>query len=96
MESDSFVLLGEGAILGPHNVSGVQPGTKGKEKEKNESVQAGRMERQQSFDTRSATKRTCCGRITVHISSFSLERSSFFQVAREYAHLRSGFSNDHS
>lgn len=69
-------------ILGPRNiVSRVQPGTKGKEKEKekerererereekkNESVQAGRMERREPFDTRSATKRTCCGRITVHI-----------------------------
>lgn len=97
-------------ILGPRNiVSRVQPGTKGKEREKegereregkggkkNESVQAGRMERREPFDTtRSATKRTCCGRITVHIyllfrilSAFSARSSRIRSPAISFFYFR--------
>lgn len=96
-------------ILGPRNiVSRVRPGTKGKEKEKeggrererereekkNESVQAGRMERREPFDTtRSATKRTCCGRITVHIYIYI---STFFESSPLFlpAHSRAPVFHD--
>lgn len=96
-------------ILGPRNiVSRVRPGTKGKEKEKegrrererereekkNESIQAGRMERREPFDTtRSATKRTCCGRITVHIYIYI---STFFESSPLFlpAHSRAPVFHD--
>lgn len=107
MESDSFVLLGEGAILGPYNVSGVQPGTKGEgkkkggrngKKEKDESIQRLAEWRGRSHSTRDRQQRerVAVGLPCIYVFFFARVIFLFSGGSAEHAHLRSAFSSDHS
>lgn len=98
MESDSFVLLGEGAILGPCNVSGVQPGTKEAEKkrekemgkkEEDESIQRLAEWRGRSHSTRDRQQRerVAVGLPCIYIFFFAREIFLFSGGSTEHAHL---------
>ena len=108
MESDSFVLLGEGAILGPYNVSGVQPGTKGEGKTREREMEKRKkmkVYRDWQSGEAGAIRHEIGNKENVLRSDYRAYMYLLFRpgdlpffsgASLEHTHLRSAFSSDHT